>query len=121
MALGGTQSLPGQRAQHHSCACCCEPPSQPFLTRPAPAAFLERASPAGTASCVFGKHGHSPSLTMPLGCGVRGALGSSMHVLVGSGTGAFLPLPLLQSIAGALEAAALSAGPASGESCEVLS
>lgn len=40
---------------------------------------------------------------------------------VGSGTGAFLPLPLLQSIVGASEAAALSAGLTSGESCEVLS
>lgn len=27
MALGGTQSLPGQRAQRRSYACCCEPPS----------------------------------------------------------------------------------------------
>lgn len=78
MALGG-DAEPPWAASPASLLCvllrATQPvPSQPGLTRPAPAAFLERASPAGTTDCLLGKHGHSPSLTVPLGCGVRGAL-----------------------------------------------
>lgn len=83
---GGTQSLPGQRAQRRACVCYCEPCSlcqaslsspvlhqQPSWREPAP-----QAPPPSTARCVLGKHGHSPpqSDRAPWLClGVRGCIG----------------------------------------------
>lgn len=132
MALGG-DTEPPWAASPASRLCALlramQPvPGQLVLTRPAPAAFLERASPAGTATehralCAWQTRAQPPqSDRAPWLClGVRGALGSSVHVMVATGRGAFLPVPLLQSIAGALEDAELSAGPTCGWSCEVLS